>query len=844
MTSIPFDSRSSSPFFPVGYPYPPQADSGQVPTYDGEKIDFAEVPALIWLPEFDTDHTKFYRLIQHLSDYLIAQGPSLYRDSPNSAACWDAYQGVIDSKEYDKAENTWGAPGSAPMRDYGFYHAVKQRLIEGKITQPLEFTLRDVSPKAIEDRLNAVIDVLGERAVREVASAMQQQAEAEGTPLNLDFTHNPGVYVGEGDATTVQTPSLVEAWMYTQLMALVKDKKLSEEFKESFIHRLVINAQAAHITTDRAGVQVQAIRPDMISCLSKGPITKDTDCDAIAVYDYITAADILTEMGHLFDEGSPKALLDTVRKLRGGAVMRYDPRSFWLRPQGATPSEFTEFRNERDEVTGYHPVDWTNHFYKSTYTDNQYTVSVMRQRLYFKLIRFRPMRAFINGKPATKQSYQQWKFRNYNSKLDIRYEPIEGKPKPGEFFINGKSVELYEATRLGHNTILGVKRCLTAPQDILNPKEVKFPVVIRTSLNRSVVELGRDIRRMWNILWNRIEEKLNLGGADSAILLDLAQLDGGKEGVTDLMWQAKRMGVVTYNSQKLQDKTNPQAQRHLSSVKLTDEGQSVNNMLALAGLLKMSYDSMIGVGGAVQGQAGAYDSSSKLSFLSNQQSAITAELYHEDALFDNEVLQRVAEMQRMINAADQYGEVEATMPGGSRYRQSMALSPLVRKQLRDAKPLVEMQNGQRLLQIREKIEALAMQALPSGGASGIREYIKLLFADNPYEAMQIFDSGLSELEKIQAQQGQAQAQSAQLKAQSEAEKVKVPIMVEQIRSQTQLQIAGQKSKDKQDTEQQRADEFDLSAQNKREEMMLQSALQKDQSMNQAALEPQDAPLTE
>lgn len=817
-----------------------------------EPIDITQVPSLLWKSSYAQNHEELYRVIQHISDYLLQGGPSVYeRGNPNQPAARSAYKGLIDQREYQVADSFYGRPGSAKMRDFGFYHSVTQRVIGGALQQPLKFTYTDISPSAIERQVRAEMAQLLERQRRQLVDAMTRAAEENGTPADFSFLTNPDVTLPADELFSAPTQSIEERVGHMLLVNTVKRHKVKDVLRQCREDAIQINARMAHIVADRRGVRPVRLDPDRVHWLAPGgdPIRTDADCDAIGTWDYPSMTEILNQDGHLFENAdSIRGLSQTVEQLRDGSPFWYNPRQYWLagETQRAQPGD--------TDAPLYLQANWQDKFYPGSDTLGRIhgeSIGVLRHWIYFKMIQFLRCRVLLNGKRATPQKMEEFRMRNYHGKMDIVFDPLgeDEKARPGEYIEKFPIVNLWQARRYGHNILRGVQRCTHIPQLPSAQAETRWPIVIHLNHKRSMITLGLDFRRMWNILWNRIEEQLNLGGAESALLIDTAQVSL-KES-KNMMWQAKKTAVLHYNSARLQSNTNESAKKHLTRVALTNESNTVNNMLALAGLLKAVYDAMIGVGEASQGKAGSYDGLGKLNFLQTQQTAITTEFNYDGNLFDNDVLQRTAEIQKTVTTGGEWAQVSYQGSASGRVAGKRGTRAVfVPKTFADVEPQIELDNGLDLMNIRQKIEALGERVLPSGGASGIREFIKMLFSDDPYEALAIFDSGMSEVEKVEAANAQAQNQNAQMKTQVDAQKAQVPIEVEKIRSETAILINHAKEQAKQQALDAKGDLADIDHNNERQNMVLQDQLDTDQQAylqqqnagHQAALQQQDAAL--
>lgn len=811
-----------------------------------EPIEYNEVPSLLWNDAYNDDHEELYRKIQHISDYMLQGGPSVYSHAnPNTARCRPAYRGEIDMKDYDMADAFYGMPGSAAIKDYAFFHSVTQRHIGGALNEPLKFSYRDISPAATTRYMKAVAAQLNESHRRAIAEAMQAAAEQSGQPADFSFLTDPDIVVPQDSVFIPPTQSLEERAGHALLVDTVKRHKVKDVFRKCREDAIQINARMAHIVVDRKGTRPVRLDPDRVHWIAPGPIRTDADCDAIGTWDYPSVTEILNQDGNLFpDSGTIRGLTKTVEDMKAGSPLWYNPRQYWLagEHQSVQPGD-------RDSPMMLAAM-WQDKFYPGSDVFghlNGQSVGVLRHQIYFKMIRFMRCRVLINGKAATDDKLLEWQKRNYDGKLDIRYVPMEEdeKKKAGEYIDKIPIVNMWQARRYGHNTLVDVHRCTHVPQFPSPKVDVRFPIIIHVSFKRGFVALGLEFQRMWNTLWNRIDEQLNLGGAESALLIDEVQIKN-KQQAKSMMWQAKKTAVLHYNSSLLQDRSNGAAQKHLTRVQLTNESNTINNMLSLAGLVKSIYEGMVGD----PGQAGKYDSAQKLGIVNNQQANITTEFGYEDNLFQNDVFQRTAEVQKTVLQGDQWAEVsfDGASSGRVAANKKGRQAIFIPKTLADVEPMIEVDNGMDLMNIRQKIEGMAEKVLPSGGASGIREFIRLLFEDDPYEALAIFDAGMNEVEKAEAANAKSAQENAKAKNDIEAQKMQIPIQTMTLRTEADKLIAHVKDARKAEELNAKGDMKDIEESNQRERMMLENELQTGQShflqdadtQNQAQLQGMDA----
>ncbi len=838
-----YSTSTLSPYLAQPLPRPYSNQRGLVE----QAIDFTQVPSLLWHREFLTNHDAFYKKIQHIRDYLLMEGPSVYNhNNPNTPKCRSAYRGEIDPEDYKIADSFYGRPGSAKMRDFGFFHSVTQRHIGRALQEPLKFSYRDVSPSAVQQRMKAVATQMDEYSRRAMADAMAQAAEQAGQPADFSFLANPDIMVPEDGLFTPPTMSVEEIAGHALLVDAVKTYRVRDQFRQCREDAIQINARMAHIISDRRGTRPVRVDPDYVHWIAPGAIRTDADCDVIGTWDYPSVTEVLNQDGHLFDDAdSIRGLTRTVEELRDGRSFYYNPRQYYFNGE----TQVAQPGDRADQML--FPAMWQDKFYPNSDVLgrlNGESIGVLRHQIYFKMIRFLRCEVLLNGKRATPEKMTEWRMRNYEGDIDARFEPLDDDEakKPGAYIQKIPIVNLWQARCYGHNKLVGVQRCTHVPQYPTPKIETRFPIVVHVSRKRSFVALGLDFKRMWDLLWNRIEEQLNLGGAENALLFDTAQVNL-KESKA-LMWQAKKTAVIHYNSTKIQDRGNQMAQKHLSRVQLTSESSTINNMLSLAGLLKAVYEGMVGD----PGQAGAYDSANKLRIVGNQQSEITTEFSYEGNLFENDVLQRTAEIQKTVLIGDEWADVSYGGASSGRVADSRAKRrPVyIPKSMKAVQPLVEVDNGLDLLNIRQKIENMAQQVLPSGGAAGIREFIRLLFEDDPYEALAIFDSGMSEVEKLEAANAQAAQKNAEMRNQVEAKKAQIPIETMRMRTEADLLIAHGKEQTKAAALDAKGELNDIDNQNQREQTMLEhelgtggeSFLEDQSAGNQAALQQQAAQL--
>jgi hypothetical protein len=805
-----------------------------------DEIDINEVPGVIYQKKYDEDHRGLYKQIQHISDHILMKGPSVFaHGNPNTPKCRAVYAGQIDPNDYDTALNTFGAPGVADIKDYGLMYTFGQRLVSNKLTNPYRFSIKDVSPKAREKALNEMIDRLTEQAVRVMTDTLQQQSQADGKPADFSFLKNPNV--NPAAPNKKGEPTLEEKVLNSLLRDSILRYNTLDEMRLALKDKIQLNAQAGHVEVQ--GDDVFFVRDEIenIGWIAPGRIRTAEDCSAIGLKDYMTLPEIYQQYGHLFgSRGMAASLAETVKKLRGGNILNYHPRVYQL-TDGRDNRDVANFITQQITETGegfrvWENMNWQHSFYPWDVNDSSIISStaplkILRHRLYFRVIKYLPSRILINGKTPTDKQWQQYQHRNYNRDMDITIERLkeDEKPQRGDFVQKIPFVEAWQATRLGHNLLIDVGKCTNAPRDLRQPKKILFPVILSVNYEKGIVAMALEFVRLWNTLWNRIDELILLLGTDDVTWIDEVQMSPA-EALT-LRHSVRKVGFAFYNSQKLQDRTNPMAQKHLTTTRLGNNEAKVKSLFELAGLIEMTLEKMLGPADPSQSN---YDSSSKLQFRAGQQASLTQQFYYEDTLFNNQALQRVSEIQRMVAAKDDWASVQYLGTGGVRLTRNIKLT----KSLADTWPVVDLADGPKMAQIQRDLEAVATQAMASG-TTGIREVVKLKFAQDAMEALDIFDSGLTVLEQINAQQAQQAQQIQQAKAQSDAQRVQMPLMVEEQRGKNELAAIAAKQEGKQDELDFKGQMADTEEQWARERNVQENALNKDQeAFTQNVLPPE------
>lgn len=786
---------------------------------EGSKIDFMRHPDIIWNKEYETDDKKIKMLIQHISDHILYY-ENFTEDSAKRDENYKIFKGDIKDpvvrNHYKGVEFALGAEGSGKLQDYKFFHQSFNH-IEGRLLEaPQEVSFNNVSQSVVDEKVLKSAKI-GAAVTRN--SALAEVAGETGENMEEFFNREDYVPTTKEQMFEEWNAPQQEEYVLSRLITSFNERyNIKDELNKSNIDNFCANQQFCFIDDSDGEPKLKYIEPKNVGWMSPVKVESMDDPNIIAwgIKDYISLENALRIYGNdLASSSGINGLKDQIKELRksGFSSLNYNPYSFNL-------AEYPYHRNySATTPNSVSPVNWTSKFYnlpfgkRGVYGSNW---SLLRHRIFFKLVKEIKAIIQVDGRNPTKEEYSKIEKNIFQKEVTYKLVDDDYKPKASEYVKRIQKEDLYQADRIGHCIVLRIKKCDYQTKYEANIKRVFPPIVGRINYQDSMVDVGKEMWRLYNSYMYKMDELSNLAGADEILVVDKQQMAG--RTLKSFLFEAKKAGIVQFDSTLVQDKTNVMAGRHMSKTSLSPSIATINEYFQLASLYKSSFESMIGMNQQVLGQAGKYDGATKINTLIQQASYSMKRYYYNDYLFKKAAYQRLGDFLKVY-----YGQKDRYFSVFFGKEEYEVLRLTKKLSLYDYESYIDI--GDKAIQDRQFLLGIAEQGL-SSGATSLRDFVAMYSTKSIQEIKAIMSKGMTELERAQANQQQQQLQINQQRNQiDQASRIDVPLQIEQIRSQSKMDVANIKYQDRRESEAHKADGYDIKEANDRERMILEHELE-------------------
>lgn len=792
-----------------------------------DRIDYLEFPTILWSEDYDKDPELLNMLVQHISDFMLFNSNVPFDDAKNPSVNIDIFEGNTQSgdlrEEFEGLLYTYGEEGPAELNDYKFHRTAFESIEGTLIGMPLKFTMHNVSQAFTDKQLTKMSEKAAAYIRNAAIDAMMQQ-----TGENLEDLKDP-----DAEAPSTMEELLEELngsqqleWVATRLLLnLSRRYNTEDELRKANKDHYVRNCMFAHVDTEGATPQLKYVSPDQVKFISPVAVEDMDDPNIIAwsINNYISLENALRKYGQdLAEQKSLQDIIDIVVRLRQNSNINgaYDPTRL-----------ATTYLTE--QVQGDHGYSVTipfesTFFPTSDLTNHNGVCAILEQKIYFKVIKQKKFIVKVNGKNPTAQERKRMKFGITVEGITYKRVDDKYKARPGEYLIKKPYEEMWEATRLAHNTIIRVGPYKYQTRYEKDQNRVFPPVIGLVSHTESLVSVSKSFWKMYNSFMYKADELTKLTGSEDVLMIDKAQSNGD---VKSMLYNARKAGFVEFDSTLIQDRENPLAKMHMNKVSFSPSAKSVMNYLEAADAIKRMWGDIVGINAHSLGQASPYDSNGKVNTLIQQASLIMRRYYYEDYTFRKRAYQR-------------YTDIVKKFFGSKNQNISIYWGPQEKEILRVTKDLstydmeVYLDMGTKSMEDKAFLENMASMAL-SAGAMDVATMAEIRLNENPTEALSIIKSTAKKMEEMQNQRAQQQQQILQEKNQiDKAAKVDVPLQRTQIQSETDKFIAELKEQSKRASDNFKGEMYDIKEANDRQKTLLnaeadlekQSQLQEEQAI--------------
>ena len=801
------------------------------------KIDFGEFPTIFWDKKYDEDPECFHMLVQHISDFMLFGYGSMSDTQKKDDLLEDIFLGNTKKLNdmYKEVMLTYGAPGSSTLKDYGFFETNYQSINGLLIKIPFKLTTHNVSQWVVDLKIGRSAKMVAAMIRNKAAKAMTQEDGQD-----YSFMENKEEYVpstAEELLAIMNAPQEQEYVLTRLLMNLEHRKNVSDQFLEANKEHFYCGKMFGYVDYHDGEPVIKHVSRKQFGYISPVPVydMDDPNIMAWSVKSYISLENALRKYGEdLASADGADYLKRTVAELRGTGQygrFKYDPRKY----QNNTYASTTFDSYGYDPIPGVLEEDWINgsvyqpSFYRMTNNGIfGYNCAILEHKIWFRVIRKVRAKLLVNGKNPTKKEFSKWKAnRNVYKDSELRYIPVDDdyEAKASESVVHYSKEELYEAVRLGHCVIIRAQKYRFQTRYEKNIAQVMSPTFGIISKEKSPVEIGKEFSVFYNSFMLKAAELRNIAGADEVLLIDEAQMSMGQ--LASMLHSAQHTGTAFFNSAVIQDKSNPLAARHLQKTELSPRVEKILKYFEAAVVVKNFYDNMIGK----LGEPSPYDSAEKVNQMLERSGLLTQMYFREDYRFRRRGVQRWADIVKQY-----YGQENRNMAVtfGSAEQEILTIT----KDLANSDYETYYDTGIKALEDKNWVMGMAEKAV-SAGSLGFLDMIKIYFSDNIQESLATIQQAMAQLKQDGAAMQQQQVEALNQKTQMDAQaKIQVPIEVAKIKSADVHYVADIRRESQGEGLDHKGDAQDIQAQNKREEMLLQSQLDsgKQQQVQQGEME--------
>lgn len=803
--------------------YAPQFFDPSRPTADAPAPDF---PVLIWTPELKK-REAWLNLIQRISDYLYTRRGSLYGgENPNQLRHYDVYRGGLDPAIYKDVESPFGYRGLLDARDYHFYHPAKQTVLGTLAVAPFKFKVSNLTPEAVRARSDHAGRLTAEQNLRKALPSIKEQ-----TGVDLSFALDPELEIPDTEAALMSflsQPDRHELVGFHLLQEIRQTADLQQVAIDCADDAIWGSTMAAMIRVENGQVRPERVDPREVAHV--GGRGRDlVHCDMAAVHRKLTWAEAMNLHGYdLLGHEAYGTFESFLRKLRGGGLgdWTYDPRQgYFTGEMGTWEDEQAPTYQEMLNGISVDPVTWNQSFYD---VGKSGTVSLTEQRGWFRMLHARRYAVERKGGKKADPELLDAFLRGEAGAEVLRFTELEEEEKPGGRFIKQiPTSKWYEYTRLGHSLLLGDRPYRYDGQRDSRSTEVRLPLVVRTSRDKSLVNLGEVFSVLCNALMLRVTELVNASQMGVSLFVNMEKLPAYLGGNLDMLKHLLvRTGIIPmYPSQSGDGEMNPD--KIVREIPMNGNDEVLGRLLQLHTMLQGAYYNMVGLTPARLGQTRPSDGLGETQLSVQQGNLLTQLFYHEHGRFVNQLLQRTCDIGRQEVALNP-GQRLFRLPDG--HYQVLAVD----KDLSYQDLNVFFENGYQAVDDKKVLMPLFQQAIASGaGLEMVEAMLALHFSEAPKEMLATFRqwktaAQAKEAEGLQFKQ-QMEAASAEL---LKASKVDVPMKTAEMQAQAMIAVQELRNQDKAAAREQKGELSDIKEQNTREGRMQEAAL--------AAEEPQPA----
>jgi len=634
-------------------------------------------------------------------------------------------QGQFNHKEYEYVTDTYGLTSPARLVNYPIILPKLDLLAGELISQPLQYTVNVINRNALRKKNEEKITLAAEVVLRPIRRQIEQ---ALGMPI-------PDENVGQEVPPDVERyqklkfRNAIEEMVHVGLTFCIQRWDLKQTFKRGFYDLTITGKEFYKIYIKEGDPYVERLDPrSMIFDLD---IEKESlqDSKYAGHENWYTVNEIIDRYG-------------------------YD-----LSKKQITELEKLQSKGVGSDVSGTFSLD---NYSTTSATDLKIRVVEFQWR-----------------------SIRMMKHKVSNNEFDpenpwLKKVKDDYKAKKGETIIDKPITEIRQAARIGHNMLLnwGVKPNQYRIEENYANTCLDYYGAIKGAFNGStlsVVDSLKNVQILYNITMYQIELAMARSGGKS-IVYDVSQKPKNMT-LKDVMYHAKNSGLICINNKAEGMQTNGFNQFQQVDFTLS---QSVSQMINLKMMLEDTADKLTGISASRAGVQKSGDLVGVTERNVMQSTLVTAPLFDIHYRLVGDVLQGLANLMKPAwgkegRMANIFGDM-----GMQTFKidKSIALSEYG----------IFVENSGKEVQRKQEMMGLLERFSSSGNVDPLA-IIQAVNAEGSSEVESILTEGLTAMKEQSASMEERQVAAQEEANRINEEKTTMPLQVQQLKSQTDIQLA-------------------------------------------------------
>lgn len=613
------------------------------------------------------------------------------------------YNGIFDVKQFQYVTDAYGITAPARLVNYPIIAPKIDLLIGEFISQPLRFSVTSINEDAVSRKLDKKVTAAAEQLLRPVRAEI---AEVTGIELQEE---EYGLEVPEDvdEFNRMDFREHTEDMIYNGLNYLIQKKGLKDRFKRGLYDLCITSKEFYHVSIKSGDPHIRNVDPRTL--IYDIQIDREDLEDAMWVLEerLLTIAEAIDEFGDWLNDEQIDTLEELQRTMNTEDILKYNSVYTWYHIDAEGPLKIRVLHAEWKSIRKV----------KVKISPNKYDPE-------------RPYRKIM---------------------------PDDYKPKKNEKIETKHVVEVWEATRIGHEIMI---KCRKKPNQFRREDfgyantKLDYVGCIKANLDgytTSIVDALKNIQLLYNIVLYHIELAIARTGG-KAVVYDTAQKPPNMDLAT-VLFHVKNSGIIPINSKLEGNQAATFNQFQQVDFTLSN---SIQQLINLKVMLEDMAEQLTGITASRQGFTSpeAAVGTTKSSVI--QSSLITAPLFYIHSKVMERVFNRLADLMKTAWS----GKKATSYWMGDAGFKFFELDDSVTKD--DYGVFVEVGNREwEKLQTMRQMGQIGLQS----GSLDFLGLMKVINAETAKEAEILIERGVEEVRAMQQQQMEAQAQASQAESQ-------------------------------------------------------------------------------